>query len=153
MCVCACVCEKKTERERERDRELVAYCKVWNFFFSLILFHVMGLVLRRRTGTEKNMLSRWQFLCWTSLTNRLTGSWWRMGSFACSKWKCTCAVLKSRDPPTHSKHTADSFVILLKGVVRKFRSVVNVWDSFFPGKSKGRLLKLQNCRKYLQKKF
>ena len=48
------------EREREREREREVYRKVWVFFFlffsPLILFHVMGLVLRRRNGTEKNTL-------------------------------------------------------------------------------------------------
>ena len=43
-------------REGEREGDLVVYRKVWDFFSPLILFHVMGLVLRRRNGTEKNTL-------------------------------------------------------------------------------------------------
>ena len=54
-----CVYGGGEERKRElwRERELVVYRKVWEvflIFFSLILFRVMGLVLRRRNGTEKN---------------------------------------------------------------------------------------------------
>ena len=52
-----CVCEREREREgkrgRERERERTSG---EIFFFTLILFHVMGLVLRRRNGTEKNTL-------------------------------------------------------------------------------------------------
>ena len=48
--------ERDKETERERERELVVYRKVWDFFFPLILFHVMSLVLQRRNGTEKNTL-------------------------------------------------------------------------------------------------
>ena len=60
--------EGKRVREREKERELVVYPqyrKVWEVFFSslcvcgcvpLILFHVMGLVPRRRNGTEKNII-------------------------------------------------------------------------------------------------
>ena len=40
----------------EREGELVVYRKVLDFFPELILFHVMGLVLRRINGTEKNTL-------------------------------------------------------------------------------------------------
>ena len=42
-------------REGEREGDLVVYRKVWDFFSPLILFHVMGLVLRRRNGTEKSI--------------------------------------------------------------------------------------------------
>ena len=48
--------EGEREREGKREGELVVYLKVWDFFSPLILFHVMGLVLRRRNGTEKNTL-------------------------------------------------------------------------------------------------
>ena len=50
------------ERVRgERERGLEVYRKVWKLlllllFSPLILFHVMGLVLRRRNDTEKNIL-------------------------------------------------------------------------------------------------
>ena len=45
------------ERERgERERTSGLLQSMRFFFFSLILFHVMGLVLRRRNGTEKNTL-------------------------------------------------------------------------------------------------
>ena len=66
---CVCLCRGETERERgegggregekegERVGELVVYREVWHFFFlPLILFHVMGLVLRRRNGIEKNII-------------------------------------------------------------------------------------------------
>ena len=44
-------------RGRERGRTSGLSQSVRFFFFSpLILFHVMGLVLRRRNGTEKNTL-------------------------------------------------------------------------------------------------
>ena len=52
-------------RERERDREghternsgISQGVRVWGLFvFSLILFRVVGLVLRRRNGTEKGTL-------------------------------------------------------------------------------------------------
>ena len=69
LCVCVCVWggtwrerwERGGEGRRkggrgERDGELVVYRKVWDFFSPLILFHVIGLVLRRRNGTEKNTL-------------------------------------------------------------------------------------------------
>ena len=49
-----CVCWGGGERERECG--LVVYLKVWELFFSIILFHVMGLLLQRRNGTEKNTL-------------------------------------------------------------------------------------------------
>ena len=49
------------ERERggERERTIVGYRKVWDLkkkFFLLIFFHVMGLVLQKRNGTEKYTL-------------------------------------------------------------------------------------------------
>ena len=49
------------ERERERERERTSGLSesVRGFFtsiFLLILFRVMGIVLRRRNGTEKNTL-------------------------------------------------------------------------------------------------
>ena len=50
---CVCVCERERERERERTSGLSQSVR---FFSPLILFHVMGLVLRRRNGTEKNKL-------------------------------------------------------------------------------------------------
>ena len=34
----------------------MVYRKVREFYFSLILFHVMGLVFRRRIGTEKKYI-------------------------------------------------------------------------------------------------
>ena len=64
--------EGERERDRERERELVVYPQVCElvFCFSLILFHVMGLVLQRRNGTEENTLlllslslRRGSFLC------------------------------------------------------------------------------------------
>ena len=49
--------ERQKERERERERTS-GLSQSMSFFFSspLILFHVMGPVLRRRNGTEKNTL-------------------------------------------------------------------------------------------------
>ena len=44
---------ERRERERERTSGLSQSVR---FFSPLILFHVMGLVLRRRNGTEKNTL-------------------------------------------------------------------------------------------------
>ena len=52
-----CVWGEGGEREREREREnqwSIAKCEI--FFSPPILFDVMGLVLRRRNGTEKNTL-------------------------------------------------------------------------------------------------
>ena len=54
--VCMCGRERARGEGKERERELVVYCKVWDFFFLLILFHIMGLVLWRRNGTEKDTL-------------------------------------------------------------------------------------------------
>ena len=51
--------ERKREREKETEREtsgLSQSVRFFSLFFPLILFHVMGLVLQRRNGTEKNTL-------------------------------------------------------------------------------------------------
>ena len=49
--------EREREREREGERERTSgLSQSVRFFFPLTLFHVMGLVLRRRNGTEKNTL-------------------------------------------------------------------------------------------------
>ena len=50
--------ERGRERERERETSGLSQSVRVFFFFLLILFHVMGLVLRRRNGTEKNTLVR-----------------------------------------------------------------------------------------------
>ena len=53
------MCGRERERERERDRERtsgLSQSVSFFFFLPLILFYVMGLVLRRRNGTEKNTL-------------------------------------------------------------------------------------------------
>ena len=52
---------EREEGERQREREGVrertsGLSQSVRFFPPLILFHVMGLVLRRRNGTEKNTL-------------------------------------------------------------------------------------------------
>ena len=57
VCVCMCVWGWGGDRKRERERELVVYRKVsCCFFIPLMLFHVMGFVLRRTNDTEKNTL-------------------------------------------------------------------------------------------------
>ena len=74
MCHCDCVCvcvgggetegergerereEGEGERERERERTSGLSQSV-RFFFPTYFFQVMGLVLRRRNGAEKNTLS------------------------------------------------------------------------------------------------
>ena len=49
---------RRVGRERERPSSLLQSVRFFSFFYfsPLILFHVMGLVLRRRNGTEKNTL-------------------------------------------------------------------------------------------------
>ena len=66
---------RERERGRERGRTSGLSLSV-RFFFPLILFHVMGLVLRRRNGTERNtlLLSLPQALC-----PRGGGGGWREG--------------------------------------------------------------------------
>ena len=58
--VCVCVGGKVREREREskweRERTSGLSQSVRSFFFLTYFVHVMGLVLRRRNGTEKNAL-------------------------------------------------------------------------------------------------
>ena len=49
--------ERERETEKERTSGLSQSVRVWGCrFFLHILFHVMGLVLRRWNGTEKNTL-------------------------------------------------------------------------------------------------
>ena len=52
--------ERKRERERETSglsQSVRGFSGFWGVFSPLILFHVMGLVLRSRNGTtEKNTL-------------------------------------------------------------------------------------------------
>ena len=45
----------------------MAKCESFFVFFSLILFHVMGHVLRRRNGTEKNTLLLLSLFCPTGV--------------------------------------------------------------------------------------
>ena len=47
--------EREGERDRERER-ISGLSQSESLFFPPISFHVMGLVLRRRNGTEKNTL-------------------------------------------------------------------------------------------------
>ena len=67
VCACVCVCvgrggqsgrKREKERKRERERETSGLSQSVSIFclLQLILFHVMGPVLRRRNGTEKNIL-------------------------------------------------------------------------------------------------
>ena len=67
MCVWSGGGGGESEVERERTGGLLQSVRLRGFFSPpLILFHVMGLVLRRRNGTEKNtllllLLSRTQY--------------------------------------------------------------------------------------------
>ena len=49
--------ERGRERERKKERERTSgLSQSVRFFPPTIVFHVMGLVLQRRNGTEKNIL-------------------------------------------------------------------------------------------------